>query len=98
MLKLGDRPYQLYGSLSELLRHFWACFPPTTSELQEKADKMLETLKKFQGVKLKPFENELARNYSSMSSPLTSHLNQMLDSAFRKHAAWKQKKLPTGKR
>ena len=30
----------LYGSVSELLRHFWACFPPTTTQLQEKAIKM----------------------------------------------------------
>ncbi len=89
---------QLYGSLSELLRHFWACFPPTTPDLQQKADKMLETLNKFQAVKLKPFENELARNYSSLNSPLTVHLNQLLEAAFRKHATWKQKKLPSVKR
>ena len=26
----------LYSSICELLRHFWACFPPTTPALQEK--------------------------------------------------------------
>jgi transcription initiation factor TFIIH subunit 1 len=53
---------QLYGSLSELLRHFWSCFvptPPTTPALQEKAVKTFDTLNKFQQVKLRPFENEL---------------------------------------
>ncbi len=40
----------LYLSLAELLRHFWACFPPTTPQLQEKAAKMHETLRKFQQV------------------------------------------------
>jgi hypothetical protein len=53
---------QLYGSLSELLRHFWSCFvptPPTTPAMQEKAVKTFETLNKFQHVKLRPFENEL---------------------------------------
>lgn len=53
---------QLYGSLSELLRHFWSCFvpmPPTTPAMQEKASKTYDTLTKFQMVKLRPFENEL---------------------------------------
>ena len=46
---------QLYVSLSELLRHFWACFspmPPTTPQLTSKANKMHETLRKFEMVKL----------------------------------------------
>ena len=79
----------------QVLRHFWACFPPTTPDLAVKADKSLETLKGFHELKLKPFENQLARNYSGsgMNSPLTSHLNQMLDSAYRKHETWKQKKV-----
>lgn len=89
---------QLYTSLCELARHFWACFPPTTPQLQEKAAKMYETLNKFQQVKLRPFENELARNYTSISGQLTSHINQMLESAFRKYASWKQKKIPGPKR
>ena len=86
---------QLYGSLCELSRHFWGCFPPTTPQLKEKTGKMYDTLKKFQQVKLRPFENELARAYSSMSSPLTNHINQMLEAIFRKYATWKQKKIPS---
>ena len=86
---------QLYGSLCELSRHFWGCFPPTTPALREKTRKMYDTLRKFQQVKLRPFENELARAYSSMSSPLTNHINQMLEAIFSKYAAWKQKKIPT---
>ena len=83
---------QLYVSLAELLRHFWACFspmPPTTPQLQEKANRMYDTLKKFQMAKLQPFEHELARQYSS-GSPLTIHMNQMLDSAYRKYQTWKK--------
>ncbi len=45
-------------------------------------------------MKLRPFENELARNYSSMSSGLTRHLNQMLEAAFAKFDAWRNKKIP----
>ena len=84
---------QLYGSLSELVRHFWSCFvptPPTTPQMQEKAIKTFDTLNKFQQVKLRPFENELVRTYSS-GPKITSHLNQMLDSASRKFTTWQQK-------
>jgi len=82
----------LYGSLSELLRHFWGCFvptPPTTPAMQEKATKTYDTLTKFQHVKLRPFENELARNFSS-GPKITNHINQMLSAASRKFTAWQQ--------
>lgn len=82
----------LYASLSELLRHFWACFspmPPTTSQLIEKANKMHETLRKFENVKLRPFENELARQYSSGPN-ITMHIHQMLEAAYRKFQTWKK--------
>ena len=39
-------------SASELIRHFWDAFPPTTPELAEKARKMFETLNKFQQMKV----------------------------------------------
>ena len=83
---------QLYVSLAELLRHFWACFspmPPTTPQLQEKANKMYETLQKFQLVKLQPFKNELQRQYS-FRSPITNHMEQMLEAANRKYTTWKK--------
>ena len=80
----------LYGSLSELLRHFWACFPPTTPQLQEKAIKMHDTLQKYQHKKLRPFENELIRQYSS-GPKITIHLNRMLEAAERKFSTWQQK-------
>ena len=80
----------LYGSLSELLRHFWACFPPTTPSLQEKAIKMHDTLQKYQAKKLRPFENELVRQYSS-GPKITVHLNRMLAAAERKFSTWQQK-------
>lgn len=82
----------LYTSICELLKHFWACFPPTTPALQEKATKMYTTLKRFQSVKLQPFQNDLARNYSTISGQLTSHLDQMLYAAFRKFETWQTRK------
>ena len=80
----------LYGSVSELLRHFWACFPPTTTQLQEKAIKMHDTLQKYQAKKLRPFENELVRQYSS-GPKITVHLNRMLEAAERKFSTWQKK-------
>ena len=83
---------QLYVSLSELLRHFWACFtpmPPTTNQAVEKANKMHETLRKFETVKLRPFENELARQYTSGPN-ITMHIHQMLEAAYRKYQTWKK--------
>ena len=53
---------------------------------------MYTTLKRFQTVKLQPFKNDLARNYSTISGQLTSHLDQMLEAAFRKFEAWQSKK------
>ena len=42
---------QMYSSLSEILRHFWATFPPTTPQLSEKATRMIETLARFNQVR-----------------------------------------------
>lgn len=46
----------LYLSLSELLKHFWSSFPPTTPECESKVIRMHEALQRFQMAKLKPFE------------------------------------------
>lgn len=54
----------------ELLRHFWLCFPPTTPQLQEKAEKMHEALHRFHSAKLKPFEVQ----YCNLTTPLYFNL------------------------
>lgn len=79
---------QLYASLCELIRHFWAAFPPTTPQLQEKARKMYETLQKFQAMKVRPFETEVDRRYSAGGGHITHHINAMLDAADRKYKNW----------
>jgi hypothetical protein len=45
---------------------------------------------KFQAKKLRPFENELVRQYSS-GPKITVHLNRMLAAAERKFSTWQQK-------
>lgn len=83
----------LYVSLCELLRHFWACFPPTTASLEEKAVHMHEALQRFHSARLKVFEDKIIREYTPLSQHLTSHLNQLLNSAYRKFGIWHQRKL-----
>ncbi|CAH8464895.1 unnamed protein product [Dicrocoelium dendriticum] len=45
----------LYASASELLRHFWACFPVTNPQLTEKLERMAASLTRFRSTKLAHF-------------------------------------------
>ena len=63
--------------------------PPTTPAATEKSNKMHDTLRKFEQVKLRPFENELARQYSSGPN-ITMHIHQMLEAAYRKFTTWQK--------
>ncbi|EDW47844.1 general transcription factor IIH subunit 1 [Drosophila sechellia] len=83
----------LYLSLSELLKHFWSCFPPTTEELETKLHRMHETLQRFKMAKLVPFENRAMHELSPLRSSLTQHMNQLLRTANSKFATWKERKL-----
>merc|ERR1712098_164832 len=83
---------QLYISVCELIHHFWDAFPPTTPELAEKARKMFETLKKFQAMKVRPFETEIERRYTPGGGHITQHINLMLESAYKKFNTWANKK------
>uniref|UniRef100_A0A6B2EJP2 General transcription factor IIH subunit 1 n=1 Tax=Phlebotomus kandelakii TaxID=1109342 RepID=A0A6B2EJP2_9DIPT len=83
----------LYLSMSELLRHFWTSFPPTTQELEAKVVKMHEALQRFQMAKLKPFEERAIREFSPVGASLTLHLNQLLQAADRKFVKWREIKL-----
>ncbi|XP_014213223.1 general transcription factor IIH subunit 1 [Copidosoma floridanum] len=82
----------VYVCTCELLRHFWRCFPPTTPQLEEKVGRMHTALQNFHTVKLKPFEARLQREFSAVSQHLTSHLNQLLNAAYRKFAVWQQRR------
>ncbi|KAH8284727.1 hypothetical protein KR054_000285 [Drosophila jambulina] len=83
----------LYLSLSELLKHFWSCFPPTTDELEAKLQRMHETLQRFKMAKLVPFENRAMHELSPLRSSLTQHMNQLLRTANAKFVTWKERKL-----
>ncbi|XP_055383779.1 general transcription factor IIH subunit 1 [Condylostylus longicornis] len=83
----------LYLSLSELLKHFWSAFPPTTPELENRAVRMHEALQRFKMAKLTVFEDRAMRELSPLGATLTQHLNQLLQSAGRKFATWQERRM-----
>lgn len=82
----------LYLALSELLRHFWHSFPPTTPELEAKVIRMHDALQRFAVVKLAPFEESVMREASPIGSSITQHLNQLLQTAAQKFNTWQERK------
>ncbi|KAM7344073.1 transcription factor B1 [Cochliomyia hominivorax] len=87
----------LYLALSELLKHFWHCFPPTTQELENKAIKMHEALQRFKMAKLQPFEDRCLQKLSPLGGTLTQHLNRLLQAANTKFATWQDRKMRLNK-
>lgn len=77
----------LYNTLAELLRHFWACFPITNKELEDKMTRLHGSLHRFKQNKLIQFSS---KHYGSN---LTSHMDKMIDVAFKKFEMWQVKKM-----
>ncbi|BES99055.1 Transcription factor [Nesidiocoris tenuis] len=86
----------IYASTCELLRHFWACFPPTTQELQAKAEHAYNALRRLHNARIKPFESRVMVDFSPISQQLTAHLNLCLNTAYNKYEVWqsRRKQLP----
>lgn len=82
----------LYLALSELLRHFWHSFPPTTPELEAKVIRMHDALQRFAVVKLVPFEESVMRDASPIGRSITQHLNGLLRTATQKFNSWQERK------
>lgn len=82
----------LYLSAGELLREFWSSFPPTNPELEAKAIKMHDTIQRFNITKIKPFEDRATRELS-LGTQLMSHLNLLIETAFKKFNSWQDKKV-----
>jgi len=78
---------QIYGSLSEILRHFWATIPPSTKQLMDKATHMVDALHRFNQAKLSPFEQKLIRE-STESESILRPLRYQIEAAIRKHSQW----------
>lgn len=83
----------LYRSLSELLRHFWAAFPPSSPELVQKLDHMINVLHKFNQAKLTEYEIKLAQSSSSSEAEkILRPLKFQLKAALDKHKQWSDRR------
>lgn len=80
---------QLYCALSELLRHFWCCFPTTSPQLEEKVKSMQGSLQRFEYAKLQPFQEKLLRN--GLPQNLCEHMRSLLQAAFKKFSTWQNR-------
>uniref|UniRef100_H2Z5J2 BSD domain-containing protein n=1 Tax=Ciona savignyi TaxID=51511 RepID=H2Z5J2_CIOSA len=85
-----DELKQLYASLSELLRHYWACFPANTPFLQDKVKRMCRSIETFQQTRLRVFQEQLRRSMVHVN--VTEHLEEMVNAAFAKFNSWQSKK------
>ncbi|CAH2325699.1 general transcription factor IIH subunit 1 [Pelobates cultripes] len=81
----------LYVAVGELLRHFWSCFPVNTPFLEEKVIKMKSNLERFQITKLCPFQEKVRKQY--LSTNITSHLEEMLQTAYNKFHTWQSRRM-----
>ncbi|KAM8939095.1 general transcription factor IIH subunit 1 [Pelodytes ibericus] len=81
----------LYVAVGELLRHFWSCFPVNTPFLEEKVTKMRNNLERFQVTKLCPFQERVRKQY--LSTNITSHLEEMLQTAYNKFHTWQSRRM-----
>ncbi|CAB3977029.1 Hypothetical predicted protein [Paramuricea clavata] len=77
---------QHYNAITELLRHFWSCFPVTSTFLEEKVERMAKCLEKYRDIKLHKF-------ISSLENPTCGeHLTKMIDIAISKYQNLQEKK------
>lgn len=79
---------KVYKSLSELLRHFWSCFPIKTPQLEEKVARMAVAIEKYRDTKLANFRCMLPHQHTN----LTTHIDEIVDAALKKYAAWEERK------
>lgn len=73
-----------YLSASELLRHFWCCFPVKTPQLEEKVRRMATCIETYRDTKLVNFINM----QNSPSDQLGDHISKMIEEALKKYRAW----------
>ena len=77
-----------YLNSSQILCHFWMCFPVTNSSLEEKVSRMAESLMKCKSIALQDTMNKLP----SKDGKFLKHLNDQLDLALLTYEQWISKK------
>ena len=78
----------LYRSCSELLRHFWSCFPITNLLIENKLHRLAGSLKKFPLTHIKPFVDK----FGGTADHITSQLHLSVSMAVKKYETWGSRK------
>ena len=77
-----------YLNASQILCHFWMCFPVTNPVLEEKINRMAESILKYKQTTLQHTMNKLP----SKDTRFLKHLSDQLDLALLTHEHWISKK------
>ncbi|KMZ67631.1 General transcription factor IIH subunit [Zostera marina] len=78
-----------YRSVEELLKHFWASYPITTSYLHAKVVKLKEAMSDIY-LKLEMIKKSVKSEYRHSVSQLVQQMHQMLDAAFQHYDSKQQ--------
>lgn len=79
----------VHDAVAELLKHFWICFPPVTPELEDKLQRMSQTLKTYETNQLREAERRFGKEN-------LQHCYQMLAKAHAKYQVYSQRKSARG--
>ena len=77
----------IYVSLSELLRHFWSSFPPSSPQIEEKIHRVFETIERFREKQVAPFREKVSTD-ALTDFHLAGHMDDLIKTAAEKYAAW----------
>ncbi|CAF1590519.1 unnamed protein product [Rotaria sp. Silwood1] len=86
----------IYISLSELLRHFWSSFPPSSSSIEEKIHRIHETIERFRETQVKTFKDKVSTDLLT-DFHLAGHMEDLIDIANTKYQQWIKTLSSTGR-
>lgn len=77
----------IYTSLSELLRHFWSSFPPSSAQIEEKIHRVYETIERFREKQVAPFKEKVSSD-ALTDFHLAGHMDDLIETAAAKYTQW----------
>ncbi|CAF2227768.1 unnamed protein product [Rotaria magnacalcarata] len=77
----------IYVSLSELLRHFWSSFPPSSPLIEEKIHRVHETIERFRETQVNAFKEKVSTDLLT-DFHLAGHMEDLIDTANVKYNQW----------
>ncbi|UJR22838.1 hypothetical protein I4U23_025868 [Adineta vaga] len=86
----------IYISLSELLRHFWSSFPPSSPQIEEKIHRVHETIERFRETQINAFKEKVSTDLLT-DFHLAGHMEDLIDIANKKYQQWTKTSTSTGR-